>query len=105
MSAFVPLIELRGKSAFPVFAPGTVMSVMTPTVSHAAEEDHLHEAEEQEEEEDRAADAEGYKAKVMTTVHHGVPIAVTVAIHHGRHGCGLSAFGGIGDGGCHCWSF
>ena len=48
MRTLVPFVEHGRDVVFPVLAPGAVMSVVTPAATHAAEEDHLHEAEEKE---------------------------------------------------------
>ena len=83
MRAFVPFFKRRGNFTFPTLAPVTVMPVVTPAMSHAAEEEHLHCTEEQEEEEDRATDrTKGIKEVRMTkTVHMRVAISVPMTIH------------------------
>jgi len=49
MSAFVPLFKHRRDAAFPMLAPMTMLVVTFPaSVHHSTEEDHLHEAEEEE---------------------------------------------------------
>ena len=60
MSSFVPFVEHGRHAAFPVLTAMTVFAmsvVMTPAVAHhAAEEDHFHQPEEQEEEKDGTTD-------------------------------------------------
>ena len=77
MSSLVPFIEHGGDAAFPIFTPGTMMP---PTMSHAAEEEHLHGAKEQEEEQEGEADrAEGIEEVRMPK---SIRLRVAISIHH-----------------------
>ncbi len=76
MRALVPFVEHGRDVAFPVLAPGAVVTVVS-AVAHSAEEHHFHEAEEEEQEEDGTADgAEWEEAKVMTVSAHTIAVSV-----------------------------
>ena len=76
MRALVPFFKGRRDFTFPTLAPVTVMPVVTPAMSHAAEEEQPHRSEEQEEEEDRTAD----RAKWIEVVMEPKAIRLRVAI-------------------------
>lgn len=66
---------------------------------HAAEEDHLHQPEEQEQEEDGEADTT--KGKEPEVMRISVPsIWMSIPIHR-RDGRSLSIFSRLRDGSCH----
>ncbi len=95
MRLLVPFIEHGRHSAFPVPAPGTMH---VTTVMPRAEEDHLHEAKEEEQEENGTADAKRKESEVMKAIHVRIKswtIAVPILIHHQRDGCSLSIFSGL----------
>jgi len=104
MCAFVELVKHGWDAVFPMPAPRSMMLVTFPTaMTHAAEEDHSHGAEEEKEEEDGATDrAEWEEHSVMTV--HGIAISISTTIHHWRDGSRLSALCGFRDGGCHSGS-
>lgn len=98
MSAFVPFVEHGRDAAFPVPAPWAVYVTVTP----GAEEDHLQEPEEQEENGEADA-AERKETEVMRVSKTVWVITITVAgTNHGWNS--LPVFGGLRDGGCHCGS-
>ncbi len=102
MRALVPFIEHGWSAVFPAFAPGAV-HVMA-AVAHSAEEDHLHEAEEEKQEEDGAADGAEWEETEVMAIAKAIWVAIAVTVHHRRDGCGLSIFSGLGDGSSYCGS-
>ena len=92
VSTLVPFIEHGWSAIFPAFAPWTVL-VMS-AVTHSAEEDHLHEAKEEEQKEKGETDrAERIEVMAISeAISIPVRVGMTITVHHRRDGRDLSAF-------------